>query len=159
MRANPVRNARAAAAQQYLSQSPARLPSHMIQAPKTSQPIDPLALPLPPGLTWVCAAPSVATIEAAPVQPPSAPGTLPLGSAQTSVQADAHRPDIAMLDWELLFVAVTARLRAAAATPLDLASSEQMRATSVRLQQAVRECVTELEHLHRTLEQQLAQHR
>ena len=64
-----------------------------------------------------------------------------------------------MVDWELLFDAVTARLRSAAAMPLDLASLVQLRATSEPLQQAVRECVTELEHLHHTLERELAQHR
>lgn len=132
----------------------------MNQTPKIAQPIDLLALPRPPGMTWGCTAPSVAAIEAGVgCQASSAAGKLAIRSSPTPDQAGADRPDISMLDWELLFNAVTARLRTAAATPLDLASLAQMRATSVRLQQAVRECVTELDHLHRTLEQELAPHR
>lgn len=87
------------------------------------------------------------------------PGALALGSAQAAVQAGAQCSDVAMDDWELLFHAVTARLRAAALTRPDLASQVELRDESERLRQVVLECVTVLEHLHPALEQELARHR
>ena len=159
MHANPVRNALAAAAQHCVNQYPARPAPYVKPSPLLPMPINPVAAPAPGGLPWVIAPPSAGAAGAGTAQRMAPPGALALGSAQAAVQAGAQCSDVAMDDWELLFHAVTARLRAAALTRPDLASQVELRDESERLRQVVLECVTVLEHLHPALEQELARHR